>query len=203
MKSLQESSIELSELSEEQLTSSESRSSEKQAASLFASFSLVSERRSAKAVSSVKTNERGAVFVEHLIAFLPVLFFFLAVWQLMELFAAHLIVQRAASAAARAAVVVLPDDPQNYGGVAVNSYAGDRKGDIELAAQLVLANSPHFENNVSVQLSGATSGNGQLTARVEVPFRCQAAWVNIVCGGGSRMLRAEASHAYQGANFVY
>ena len=47
----------------------------------------------------------GAVFVETLIAYLPVMFFFMATWQLSELCAAHLIVLRAASVAARAAAV--------------------------------------------------------------------------------------------------
>ncbi|RYZ05493.1 MAG: hypothetical protein EOO73_19780 [Myxococcales bacterium] len=65
---------------------------------------------------SLVRHERGAVFVEHLIAYLPVLFFFLATWQLIELCAARLIVQRAASAAARAAIVILPDDPAFYQG---------------------------------------------------------------------------------------
>ena len=73
---------------------------------------------------------RGAVFVEQLIAFLPVMFFFLAAWQLMELCAGDLLVKRAASAAARAAVVVLPDDPMFYGDVAVNSFTGARRRDI-------------------------------------------------------------------------
>ena len=36
----------------------------------------------------------GAVFVEQLIAFLPLLFFFLASWQLMELCASDLVVKR-------------------------------------------------------------------------------------------------------------
>lgn len=65
---------------------------------------------------SLLRHDGGAVFVEHLIAYLPVLFFFLATWQLIELCAARLIVQRAASAAARAAIVILPDDPAFYQG---------------------------------------------------------------------------------------
>ena len=59
-------------------------------------------------------DERGVAYVETLIAF-PVMF---ALFNAMMLFGyvstASLIVQRAASAAARAAVVFLPDDPEYY-----------------------------------------------------------------------------------------
>ena len=85
---------------------------------------------------------RGAIAVEYLIAFLPVLLLFASTWQVADLFAAQLIVQRAASAAARAASVVLPDDPYYYGGATIDSYSGERKTQIELAANLVLQASP-------------------------------------------------------------
>lgn len=148
------------------------------------------------------SDTRGAVFVEQLIAFLPVIFFFLASWQLMELCAGDLMVKRAASAAVRAAVVVLPDDPRFYGGVPVNSFAGGRKRDIELAAAMILAVSPHFSDDFSVTLSNA-SGNQPLTATVRAPFHCFAGWVSLVCGGASRTLEASARHVYQGASFDY
>ena len=151
---------------------------------------------------SVASNTRGAVFVEQLIAFLPVIFFFLASWQLMELCAGDLIVKRAASAAVRAAVVVLPDDPRFYGGAPVNSFAGDRQKDIILAAATILAVSPHFSNDFTVTLSQA-SGNHPLTATVRAPFHCFAGWVSLVCGGASRTLQASARHVYQGASFDY
>jgi hypothetical protein len=144
----------------------------------------------------------GAVFVEQLIAFLPVMFFFLATWQLMELCAGDLIVKRAASAAARAAVVVLPDDPMFYGGEPVNSFSGARKRDVELAAAMILATSPHFSDDFSVSVTGA-SGNQPLTATIKAPFHCFAGWVSLVCGGASRTLEASARQVYQGAPFDY
>ncbi len=97
---------------------------------------------------------KGAVYVELLIAYLPVLFFFLATWQLIEMAAANLIVKRAASAAARAAVVVLPDNPRYYGGAGVNSPTGLKKVDIDQAARLVLLASPHLGSDFRVELSG-------------------------------------------------
>lgn len=152
----------------------------------------------------LKRDQRGAVFVEHMIAYLPVMFFFLATWQLMELCAAHLILKRAASAAARAAVVVLPDDPAYYDGVPKDSFAGKRKEDIEMAAAMVLATSPHFSSDVTVEISSSMKGGEPLTATVKAKFYCFAGWVSLVCGPtGVRELSAKSIYAYQGAAYSY
>src|SRR5262245_43112129 len=57
---------------------------------------------------------RGAVMVEFLIAFLPVFSLFLCLLQLGLLFAVRLVVEHAATNAARAAAVIIGDDPKNY-----------------------------------------------------------------------------------------
>ncbi len=145
----------------------------------------------------------GAVFVEMLIAYLPVMFFFMATWQLSELCAAHLIVLRAASAAARAAAVVLPDDPFYYDSTGINAYEGSRKGDIELAAKMVLAAAPQISDDPTIDISG-NSGEGPVKATVTANFHCAAGWVSLICGaGGVRSLKAEADYAYQSAKFKY
>ncbi len=150
----------------------------------------------------LKSNE-GAVFVETLIAYLPVMFFFMATWQLCELCAAHIIVLRAASAAARAAAVVLPDDPFYYENTAIDTYDGSRRGDIELAAKMVLAAAPQISDDPTIDVSGA-SGDGPVKATVTANFHCAAGWVSLVCGaGGVRSLKAEAEYAYQSAKFKY
>lgn len=148
---------------------------------------------------------RGALFVEHLIAFLPVMYFFLATWQLMELFVADLIVQRAANAAVRAAVVVLPDDPNAFGRDRdINKYQGMRRDYVKRAADLVLMTSNNIEDNAVVELSGTYAEHNPITAEVRARFRCVAGWVNIVCGGQStRTLTARSTHAYQGARYSY
>src|SRR6478752_1790726 len=61
-----------------------------------------------------RDDTRGAVIVEKLIAYFPTLLFFFATWQVAEMYTAKLIVDRAASAAGRAAAVVLADDPFFY-----------------------------------------------------------------------------------------
>jgi len=65
---------------------------------------------------SVLADRRGVVFLELLIAFVPMWTFFLCVLQLAFVAQANLMVKHSADAAARAAVVVLPDDPNEYGG---------------------------------------------------------------------------------------
>jgi hypothetical protein len=149
-------------------------------------------------------DQRGAVFVEHLIAYLPVMFFFLATWQLLELCAAHLILKRAASAAGRAAVVVLPDDPAFYDGSPKDSFSGKREADIKLAAGMILNNSPHFSSDFTVAVAGELKGSAPLTATVTAKFHCFAGWVSLVCGPtGVRELTAKSVYAYQGAAYKY
>lgn len=85
---------------------------------------------------------RGAVFVEFLIAFLPVYVFFLCLVQLSLLFAVKLVTEHAAMNAARAAAVVLGDDPRRYGGERLNEVTagrGERYAAVRDAALLTLA----------------------------------------------------------------
>ena len=65
---------------------------------------------------SVFADQRGVIFVEFLIAFVPLWAFFLCIVQLAFVARADLMVRHAADSAARSAVVVLPDDPNEYGG---------------------------------------------------------------------------------------
>ena len=69
---------------------------------------------------SIRRDQRGVVFVEFLIAFLPVYTFFLCLIQLGLLFSVRLITEHAAVNAARAAAVVIGDDPRRYNGERVN-----------------------------------------------------------------------------------
>lgn len=74
---------------------------------------------------SLCADKRGVVFLELLIAFVPMWTFFLCVLQLAFIGYADLMVKHSADSAARSAVVVLPDDPNEYGGEAEMSV--DRK----------------------------------------------------------------------------
>jgi Flp pilus assembly protein TadG len=83
----------------------------------------------------------GAVFVEFLIAFLPVYVFFLCLVQLTILFAVRLVAEHAATCAARAAAVVIGDDGR-YGSEKLhelNTSSGRRFEAIRNAALIALS----------------------------------------------------------------
>ena len=65
---------------------------------------------------SLKDDTRAAVYVEFLVVFMPMFTLFLGMIQVALIFAADNLVQHAADAAGRSAIVVLPDDPARYGG---------------------------------------------------------------------------------------
>ena len=68
------------------------------------------------AAHCIREDKRGVVYLEFLIAFVPLWTFFLSVVQLAFVAHADLMVKHSADAAARSAIVVLPDDPNEYGG---------------------------------------------------------------------------------------
>lgn len=70
---------------------------------------------------SLADDQRAAVYVEFLVVFMPLFMLFLGATQTSLLFAGKIVVQHAADAACRSAIVVLPDDPGKYDGRAKNS----------------------------------------------------------------------------------
>jgi hypothetical protein len=152
---------------------------------------------------SLLRNQRGAVFVEHLIVFVPTMFLFLATLQTILLCTGNLVIKRAASAAARAAVVILPADPRKYGGAPQHAFTGARAAAVVRASKMILTADPHFDlGSVDVSVSGA-SGAGPLTATVRAQYQCFARFVNVVCAGSSRQLKGTSIQAYQGADYAY
>jgi hypothetical protein len=149
-----------------------------------------------------RLGQRGAVMVELLIAYIPVLFCFLAFWQLSELLVAQMVVARASSAAGRAAVVVFPDDPMFYAGEAKNTLGGKRQGDVRLAAGMMLAASPHLGEDFEVLVGDLPEDVGVVELTVVANFRCDR--LRFVCGAdGVVGLRATSSHTYHGAKYQY
>lgn len=67
----------------------------------------------------------GAVYVEFLLAFIPLFFLFLGMVQMGLLYAADLVVRHAAVTATRAAAVVIDDDPTNYEDETRRSFTSD------------------------------------------------------------------------------
>lgn len=89
---------------------------------------------------AAREGDAGVVAVELVVAAIPFFLLVLGIIQVTLLQAAKLGTMRAADAAARAAVVILDDDPRLYGGAARNSASpgSARMRDIELAAAIAL-----------------------------------------------------------------
>ena len=85
---------------------------------------------------SLFPDQRGVVFLEFLIAFVPVWTFFVCALQLAFIAQANLMVKHSADSAARSAVVVLPDDPSEYGGEPEMSVERNRVVGSGIAATL-------------------------------------------------------------------
>ena len=127
-------------------------------------------------------DQRGGVTVETLLALPWVLLGFLGVYQLTLLYSAHLVVQRAASAAARAAAVFLADDPSFHaGGAERELYA------VEAARRVLLA-APGFDPaSLDVAVTGAGASFALLTATVQTRVRCTVFAFETLCGNGVRL----------------
>jgi hypothetical protein len=141
--------------------------------------------------ASLLRDERGAAFTEALIAFPVLILSFLALYMLSFVLAGHLIVLRAADAAARAAIVFLPDAPIYY-----SKGSMDKAQTVKMAAQLALLPSAHLEL-ADVKYSRAT-GFAPLTAEVQARFDCSPFITSLLCGADrSLSLRAAVTLPYQ------
>ena len=108
-------------------------------------------------------DRRGVVFLEFLIAFVPTWTFFLCVVQLALITHANLMVKHSADSAARSAIVVLPDDPNEYGGEPELSVGRNRVSGSDITRALgrvgsALRNRPSTDSVVSA-FSEATVAN--------------------------------------------
>lgn len=161
--------------------------------------------------ASLAQDRRGAVYVEFLAMIVPILAIFMGLAQTGGLYSAKLITQHSAVIGARAAAVVLADDPKDYGGVAVGQYSGARKEKIDKAVAMTLLASGSIID-YEVEVRGA---NGQpkssfaqtetyplATVRVEAIYSCTL--FSLACGfAGMRVLEAEATMPVHLAPYTY
>jgi Flp pilus assembly protein TadG len=154
----------------------------------------------------VREDRRGAIVLESLVAFLPIFAFFIGVAQVADGYAAQLIVRRAASAATRAAVVVLPDDGVHYGdgeNRGRDSFLGGRRLEVERAAKLVTSANASL-SKVVVDVRGTYSGSELTTVHVSADYRCLISLISLFCGRDKIVkLQASAALPYQGAEYAY
>jgi len=164
------------------------------------------------AVTECAGDRSGAVYVEFLIAFMPLLLMFSGLLQLGMAQIAAIVTQHAAVTAARAAMVILPDNPIYYD-TGVDQIGGQRSAEIQLAAQKTLS-AIDPSPQVQVRFVGAPGGNTPVTsvgrfdvlhAQVLYQYPCRIPIGNVlVCGpGASKLLTAESDMPNQGANENY
>lgn len=165
-------------------------------------------------IRNLLRDRRGAVYVEFLVAFLPLFVFFECLVQLSGMFTAKLVVQHAAVTATRAAVVVLHDDPSHYGDEPVGSASGKRLEAIELAAAIPMRSVRSivdYEVTFPTQPGGSdnktTFGRDDMVrVKVKAQYRCQVPIASrLVCNfvTSTRDLTAEAALPNQGADYEY
>jgi hypothetical protein len=159
-------------------------------------------------LKKLERDTRGAVYVEFLIAFLPLFVFFLSLCQLAYVQAAHIVVQHAAVMATRAAAVVLPDDPQYYDGETVNSASGKRLDDIRRAAEIPLKAAVTSKPDFELTFPGGDSvdRNGLVQVKVELDYPCKVPiGALIVCSpsNGRKKLTGISAFPNQGAGYEY
>jgi hypothetical protein len=156
----------------------------------------------------------GAVYVEFLVAFLPLLVFFECLIQFSGLVAAKLVVQHAAMTATRAAIVVLYDDPKYYNDEEVGKTTGKRREAIRLAAAMpmrsvksIVAFDINFPSQAGESDDRDQYGRDELVrVRVTATYRCQVPFASrLVCNWltGMRELHGEAALPNQGADYEY
>jgi hypothetical protein len=150
------------------------------------------------------TSARGSVYVEFLIAFAPILTFFLGLVQLIFLRAAHILVGHAAARTVRAAIVVLHDDPKYYDGEQAGRLGklSHRRAAIERAAAVATAplGGSHFE----VALADAYGPSDPVTVRLAYDYACRVPiGRSLVCGlSAEKTLTAVATSTNQGADYA-
>lgn len=163
--------------------------------------------------SGLARDARGAIYVEFLATFLPLTIVFLGLAQSAGMYSAKLITAHAAVVGARAAAVVIPDDPKHYDSD-VGVVSGKRLSAIEKAVGMVLkANSSIIAYNVDVldangqdKTTFSQGGGAQhCTIRVRSTYMCSlsmASWV--VCGfAGITQLEATATMPVHMASYTY
>jgi hypothetical protein len=178
--------------------------------------------------SGLRDDTRGAVYVELLVAFMPVFVFFLCLLQLALLFSAKLVVEHAATTGSRSAAVVFGDEPGPYKEPSAqpNVSSKERRKTVRGAVLIALAPLILDDSVASVGVTypdsagakgqpegtsvTARMGNGMVRVRVEATVVCKIALANIIACDrlGSSTLRvrsvfAESMYPYQGANYVY
>ncbi len=156
---------------------------------------------------------RGAVYVEFLIAFMPIFTMFLGLIQLADLHQANIIVNHSAMMAVRSAVVILHDDPAYYENAEIGKPVGKRLDEIKRAAMIpLLASRSLTEYKVNLPSNPGGDDTRQtvnrddlVRVRVQARFHCRVPLVSkLMCGSKSlKTISAEAALPNHGVSYTY
>jgi hypothetical protein len=163
------------------------------------------EAAGAVTLADLAGDTRGAVYVEFLIAFMPVLVFFLCILQLALLFTVKIYSDHAAVQGARSAAVVFGDERKTYNNEPENQLSKRRMEFVRNAVLLTLAplildgtvssvdvtyprpDQPEGQDALSNRSISPMSDSGaqaMVRVNVDVMARCKIAFANrIACGG--------------------
>lgn len=94
------------------------------------------DERRVRARGGLLREQDGVVYVEFLLAFIPIFTLFMGISQLVLLWSARIVVEHAATRAARTAAVVLDDDPRYYDGETRDTVGGRALESGDLLAEM-------------------------------------------------------------------
>jgi Flp pilus assembly protein TadG len=148
----------------------------------------------------LRRDARGAVYVEFIAAFMPVLAFFLCIAQLADLYATKLVVQHAAYRTARAGAVVFPDDPAHYTGTDKLTVVRSAGYGVMLAKRTIIDATIHLPNGTDY------ARGAPVDVEIEATTRCIYPLANrLLCSGLVPMntVRAAATLPAHAAEYPY
>ena len=148
---------------------------------------------------------RGAVYVEFLVVFLPLLSLFLGLVQLAFLQAASIIVQHSAMRAVRTAGVILYDNPKFYNNEGQGSVGSTKRKIVEDDARIPLTTLGDASKATITWNANGYDRDDPVTLTVLFDYSCRVPLGRILaCGAdGEKQLAGEATLPTQGADFDY
>lgn len=166
------------------------------------------ESRTARGLKSLKTDTRGAVLAEFVIAIIPLLTVFFVFVQISALSIAKLLVKHSTIVGARAAAV-FSNQHENC-----PECTSDGRAVVTAAVRSALVNwqskftsvTADVEDNSSREI-GDDQGYGPyglVTVRVEARYKCEIPLGKVICSGGGNtvLIRETKTMPHQGARYT-
>jgi Flp pilus assembly protein TadG len=153
-----------------------------------------------RSLKSLKDDKRGAVLVEFVVAFVPLMTVFFVFVQLSQLAVARLIVKHSAVVGARAAAVY-----HNEHTNVPEMCADNGKAKVDSAVRAAVGHwSDRITTTTNVSDSSNRDSNGMynlVTVRVNAVVRCRVPLGRLMCPGGVALMTDVKSLPHQGARY--